>query len=116
MLRNELEACLLATIPGTRVNGNRQHRLYNTTNILFEGCDSDALMMGLEGIAVSNGSACTAASVDPSHVLLAMGLNETEAFSCLRFSLGRFNEETELATVQQSLRAVAEKLRAFALV
>ena len=53
--------------------------------------------MGLEGIAVSNGSACTAASIDPSHVLLAMGLNETEAFSCLRFSLGRFNTEADVA-------------------
>ncbi|MGI4760153.1 MAG: cysteine desulfurase family protein [Janthinobacterium lividum] len=112
-LRDELEASLLA-IPGTRVNGNPQHRLYNTTNIQFEGCDSDALIMGLDGIAVSNGSACTAASLDPSHVLLAMGLDETAAFSCLRFSLGRFTAAAELPVVQQAVAEVVEKLRAFA--
>ena len=112
-LRDELEAGLL-TIPGTRVNGNQKHRLYNTTNILFEGCDSDALIMGLEGIAVSNGSACTAASVDPSHVLLAMGLDETAAFSCLRFSLGRFSETGELPEVRQALVEVVQQLRAYA--
>ena len=112
-LRDELEAGLL-TIPGTRINGNRQHRLYNTTNILFEGCDSDALIMGLEDIAVSNGSACTAASVDPSHVLLAMGLDETAAFSCLRFSLGRFSVAGELPEVRQALVEVVPQLRAYA--
>ena len=112
-LRDELEAGLLA-ISGTRVNGNRQHRLYNTTNIRFEGCDSDAMMMGLEGIAVSNGSACTAASVDPSHVLLAMGLDETEAFSCLRFSLGRFNQVKDLAVSHAAMTETVKMLRAFA--
>ena len=112
-LRDELEAGLLA-IPGTRVNGNRQHRLHNTTNIRFEGCDSDAMIMGLEGIAVSNGSACTAASVDPSHVLLAMGLSETEAFSCLRFSLGRFNNEAELPKVRQMANSETLHLRSCA--
>ena len=111
-LRDELEAGLL-TIPGTRVNGNRQHRLYSTTNILFESCDSDAMIMGLEGIAVSNGSACTAASVDPSHVLLAMGLNETGAFWCLRFSLGRFSKAEELAAIQTLVVEVVRKLRTF---
>ncbi|AMR28259.1 cysteine desulfurase IscS [Hymenobacter psoromatis] len=114
-LRDELEAGLL-TIPGTHVNGNQQHRLYNTTNILFEGCDSDALIMGLTGIAVSNGSACTAASVDPSHVLLAMGLDETAAFSCLRFSLGRFSGVAELPEVRQTLAGVVQQLRAYAAV
>ena len=70
-LRDQLETALLR-ISGTRVNGNRENRLYNTTNIYVANCDSDALIMGLTGIAVSNGSACTAASIDPSHVLLAM--------------------------------------------
>jgi cysteine desulfurase len=113
-LRDELEAGLLA-IPGTRVNGNREHRLYNTTNILFEGCDSDAMIMGLEGIAVSNGSACTAASMDPSHVLLAMGLDETEAFSCLRFSLGRFNEISDVLLLEKLILQEVGTLRALAL-
>ena len=110
-LRSLLETALL-TIPGTRVNGNREHRLYNTTNIYFENCDSDALIMGLEGIAVSNGSACTAASIDPSHVLLAMGLTETEAFSCLRFSLGRFNTEADVTATVAAIKGIVEELRA----
>ncbi|AQG80503.1 cysteine desulfurase family protein [Spirosoma montaniterrae] len=110
-LRDRLETELL-TIPGTRINGNQQHRLYNTTNILFENCDSDALIMGLEGIAVSNGSACTAASIDPSHVLLAMGLSEQEAFSCLRFSVGRFNTEADITATVSAVKHVVEELRA----
>ena len=110
-LRDQLETALL-NIPGTRVNGNREHRLYNTTNIYFEHCDSDALIMGLTDIAVSNGSACTAASIDPSHVLLAMGLTETEAFSCLRFSLGRFNTEADVVATVDAVKGVVDELRA----
>lgn len=110
-LRNRLEAELL-TISGTSVNGDRTHRLYNTTNILFRDCDSDALIMGLNGIAVSNGSACTAASIDPSHVLLAMGLSDTEAFSCLRFSLGRFTTEADIIATVEAVKGVVEGLRA----
>ena len=110
-LRDRLETELL-TISGTRVNGDTGNRLYNTTNIYFEHCDSDALIMGLAGIAVSNGSACTAASINPSHVLLAMGLTETEAFSCLRFSLGRFNTEADVIATISGVREVVEELRA----
>ncbi len=111
VLRDQLETALL-TIPGTRINGDQQHRLYNVTNIYFDNCDSDALIMGLNGMAVSNGSACTAASIDPSHVLLAMGLNETEAFSCLRFSLGRFTTEADVAVAIDEVKGVVEELRA----
>ncbi|KYG81663.1 cysteine desulfurase IscS [Roseivirga ehrenbergii] len=89
-LRNYLETELLK-IPGTKVNGNRTHRLPNTTNIYFEGIDSDALMMGMPNIMVSNGSACTSALIESSHVLHAMGLMELEAFNCLRFGLGKLN-------------------------
>lgn len=110
-LRGRLETALLA-IPGTHVNGDSTNRLYNTTNIYLENCDSDALIMGLDDIAISNGSACTAASIDPSHVLLAMGLTETEAFSCLRFSLGRFNTEADVLTTADAIRGVVEELRA----
>jgi cysteine desulfurase len=109
-LRDQLETALL-TIPGTRVNGNRANRLPNTTNICFENCDSDALIMGLEGIAVSNGSACTAASIDPSHVLLALGLTDTEAFSCLRFSLGRFTTEADVTATFAAVEEVVAGLR-----
>ena len=110
-LRDTLENELLK-IPHTRLNGNCENRLYNTTNVLFEGCDSDALIMGLENIAVSNGSACTSASIDPSHVLMALGMTETEAFSCIRFSLGRFNTTDEMPQVVAAVRKVVEDLRA----
>lgn len=110
-LRDMLESSLLQ-IDGTRINGNSENRLYNVTNILFEGCDSDALIMGLNDISVSNGSACTSASIEPSHVLLAHGLSEMEAFSCLRFSLGRFNEAEEVKKVVDNLKRGVEVLRA----
>ena len=110
-LRDSLENELLK-IEGARINGHRQSRLYNVTNILFEGCDSDALIMGLGDIAISNGSACTSASIEPSHVLIAHGLSETEAFSCLRFSLGRFNSVEEVHQVAGKVRLVVEGLRA----
>ena len=110
-LRDELEKALLQ-IPDTSVNGNLDHRLYNTTNIRFNGCDSDALIMGLQDIAVSNGSACTSASIDPSHVLMALGMTETEAFSCIRFSFGRFNKTEEISVVVDAVRKVVESLRA----
>ena len=110
-LRDMLESNLLQ-IEGTRINGNLNNRLYNVTNILFEGCDSDALIMGLNDISVSNGSACTSASIEPSHVLLAHGLSEMEAFGCLRFSLGRFNENSEIFKVVAAVEGVIENLRA----
>jgi cysteine desulfurase len=110
-LRDQLEQALLS-ISGTKVNGNTQHRLYNTLNIQFEHCDSDAMIMGLEGIAVSNGSACTSASVEPSHVLIALGQTEKEAFSALRFSLGRFTTEEEVIKVAGAVKVVVEGLRA----
>ncbi|HEV7347896.1 cysteine desulfurase family protein [Telluribacter sp.] len=111
-LRDMLESELLK-IESTLVNGNREQRLYNVTNILFQGCDSDALIMGLEDIAVSNGSACTSASIEPSHVLLAHGLSETEAFFCIRFSLGRFNTAEEMQQVVEAINRSVAYLRTF---
>ncbi len=111
-LRDTLEEALLQ-IPNTAVNGTKEQRLYNITNIRFEACDSDALIMGLQDIAVSNGSACTSTSVDPSHVLMALGMTETEAFSCIRFSLGRFNQAEEIPVVVEAVRKVVEGLRAW---
>jgi cysteine desulfurase len=110
-LRDTLETELLQ-IERTHLNGNPQNRLYNVTNVLFEGCDSDALIMGLENIAVSNGSACTSASIEPSHVLMALGMTETEAFSCIRFSLGRFNTPEEIPQVVAAVKKVVGQLRA----
>jgi cysteine desulfurase len=116
-LRDHLESQLLK-IDNTRINGNTKARLANTTNILFRGADSDALIMGLSNpesdlplIAVSNGSACTSASIEPSHVLTAMGLDETEAFNSIRFSLGKFNTKKEVNIVIDALKAVVVGLR-----
>jgi cysteine desulfurase len=116
-LRNYLETELLK-IEDTTINGNIGARLYNTSNILFRGADSDAMIMGLSNpdndlplIAVSNGSACTSASIDPSHVLTAMGLNETAAFNSIRFSLGKFNTKKEIDIVIESVKNVVISLR-----
>lgn len=117
-LRDFLEAELLK-IEGTSVNGNIEKRLYNTTNILFRGVDSEAMIMGLSNsendlpiIAVSNGSACTSASIEPSHVLTAMGLDEIAAFSSIRFSLGKYNSKEEIKVVIDSVKEVVGQLRA----
>jgi cysteine desulfurase len=116
-LRDLLESELLK-INGTSVNGNKEKRLYNTTNIMFEGIDSDAMIMGLSKIennspliAVSNGSACTSTNIEPSHVLTAMGLNENESFSCIRFSIGKFNTKKEIEVVIDAVRNVIRGLR-----
>lgn len=116
-LRNYLETELL-TIADTSVNGNKESRLYNTSNILFKGADSDAIIMGLSNpdnnlplIAVSNGSACTSASIEPSHVLTAMGLDENSAFNSIRFSLGKYNTKKEIRVVIDSVKKVVSELR-----
>ncbi|HRE58190.1 MAG TPA: cysteine desulfurase family protein [Candidatus Kapabacteria bacterium] len=117
-LRDYLEHQLL-TIDNTSINGNRESRLYTTSNIMFRGVDSDAMIMGLSNpehdiplIAVSNGSACTSASIEPSHVLTAMGLDEVAAFSSIRFSLGKFNTKKEMDTVIDAVKNVVNTLRA----
>lgn len=116
-LRDYLESELLK-IENTSINGNTTDRLANTTNILFLGADSDAVIMGLSNpesdmplIAVSNGSACTSASIEPSHVLIAMGLDETAAFNSIRFSLGKFNSKKEINIVIDTLKTVIGRLR-----
>jgi cysteine desulfurase len=118
-LRNSFEAGLLK-IDDTFVVGNTENRLFNTTNICFKGVDSDALIMALSVsdettplIAVSNGSACTSASVEPSHVLTAMGLDEATAFNCIRFSLSKFTTDEELKITVAAVKRAVEKLRSF---
>jgi len=96
VLRDRLEQHILDRIPATRVNGapvSSVLRVPNTTNIRFDGIDSDALLIALDlkGFAVSSGAACSSGAPEPSHVLLAMGLSRLEARSSIRFSLGRSN-------------------------
>ena len=113
-LRDYLEANLLA-IYETSVNGNVENRLYNTSNILFRGADSDAIIMGLSNpdndLPLIAGSACTSATIEPSHVLTAMGLDEVAAFSSIRFSVGIFNTKIEMDIVIDTVNDVVEKLR-----
>lgn len=117
LLRNYLETEILK-IEGTTVNGSVSNRLFNTSNILFTGADSDAMIMGLSNpdfdfpmIAVSNGSACTSASVEPSYVLTEMGLDEVSAFNSIRFSLGKYNTMEEMDIVTSSVKKVVCSLR-----
>lgn len=94
-LRKKLETALLDV--GASVNGNTKYRLPNVTNLSFDNIEAEGLMMRLnKHIAVSSGSACTSASLEPSHVLKAMGLSDAKAFSTIRFGLGRFTTDAEI--------------------
>ncbi|MBS1758869.1 MAG: cysteine desulfurase [Bacteroidetes bacterium] len=97
-LRNELENELLK-IPDTFVNGSKESRIHNVSNICFKGFDANVLIGRMKNVAVSNGSACTAAIVESSHVLTAMGLTDDDAFASIRFSLGKFNTKEEIKSV-----------------
>ncbi|MBZ4040951.1 MULTISPECIES: cysteine desulfurase family protein [Flavobacterium] len=102
-LRDILEIELL-NIRGVFINGSKEHRLYNTINACFPNFDANMFIDRYQTIAVSNGSACTSALFEPSHVLLAMGLNDTDAFSAIRFSLSNKNTEQEILTVISSIK------------
>ncbi|SFC93408.1 cysteine desulfurase [Flexibacter flexilis DSM 6793] len=97
-LRNELENELLK-IPDTFVNGSTENRIHNVSNICFKGFDANVLIGRMKNVAVSNGSACTSAIVEPSYVLTAMGLSDDDAFASIRFSLGKFNTKEEIKLV-----------------
>ena len=112
-LRDRLESSLLDRIPGTTVNGNGA-RVPNTTNISFDGVEAEALLIALdlEGIAVSTGSACSSGTLEPSHVLRAMGLTPRRAQCSIRFSLGLGNTDGEVDRVVGVLPPLVDKLRA----
>ncbi len=95
-LRNQLEISILKALPNTFVNGNQAQRMANLTNICFAGLDGETLLTRLKDIAVSSGSACTSASVLPSHVIKALGRSDDDAYSSIRFSLGRFTTKEEI--------------------
>ena len=104
-LRDRLEQSILDRIPDTRVNGAGAQRVPNTTNVRFDGVDSDALLIALDlnGFAVSSGAACSSGAPEPSHVLLAMGLTRLEARSSIRFSLGRSNTAAQVDALVEAL-------------
>lgn len=107
-LRDHLEEKLLK-IEDTFVNGNRERRLYNVTNICFKNNDIDTLMTRLNNIAVSNASACNASSIEPSHVLKALGLSDKESFASIRFSLGKYNTREEIDNALNRINTLLTK-------
>jgi cysteine desulfurase len=112
-LRDRLEAGILRAVPGTAVNGSPDYRVPNTTNISFDHVEAESLLIALdlEGVAVSTGSACSSGTLEPSHVLKAMGFNAHRTQNSIRFSLGAGNTETEIDRVIAVLPRIVEKLR-----
>jgi len=109
----DVEAGLLERVPHSMVNGHRTKRLPGTTNISFEYVEGESILLQLDmlGIAVSTGSACSTGSLEPSHVLMAMGLNHEQAHASIRFSLGHGNSEEDVDYVLAELPPVIERLR-----
>lgn len=112
-LRDQLEAAISAHVDGARFNGSRIHRLPTIANVAFADVDGESLVLALdvEGIAVSSGAACTSGSLEPSHVLLAMGLSYKDAQSAIRFSLGMQTTTADIAKILQALLTCLGRLR-----
>ena len=112
-LRDALESQILARVPGTARNGSPEPRVANTTNISFDRVEAESLLIALdlEGIAVSTGSACSSGTLEPSHVLKAMGLPAHRTQNSIRFSLGAANTEQDVERVVAVLPGIVEKLR-----
>ena len=111
ILRNKLESEILQNISDVKVNGNITNRLPNLTNISFGKVDGENLLMSFRDIAVSSGSACTSASVEPSYVLKAIGLSDVMAYASIRFSLGKYITEAEIDFTIKYVKEVVEALR-----
>jgi len=112
-MRDRLQDALMAAIPNARINGGGADRLPNTTSIAFEFVEGEAILLLLSelGVCASSGSACTSGSLEPSHVLRAMGVPFTCAHGSIRFSLSRFTTEQEIETVIRELPPIIARLR-----
>lgn len=112
-LRDRLENSILSKIPNTIRNGSKDQRLPNTTNIAFEFVEAEAILLLLDGLGIcaSSGSACTTGSLDPSHVLTAMGLSPMRARGCVRFSLGIYNTDEDVDYLLKHLPPIIKRLR-----
>jgi len=112
-LRDKLETELVNRIPNAIVNGDRENRLPNTTSIAFEYVEGEAILLLMDeyGICASSGSACTSGSLEPSHVLRAMGVPFTAAHGSIRFSLSIYNTEEEIDFIVEKLPPIIERLR-----
>jgi len=114
LLRDSLEARILADIPRTWVNGLDGERIANTSSLTFSGTEGEAVLVGLDefGIAASSASACSAVHSDPSYVLRAMGLSRDEAEATIRFSFGRQSMTAHIDRVLEVLASIIQRLRA----
>src|SRR5262249_25941423 len=112
-IRDRLERGILNAVPSTSINGDVNGRVPNTTNISFDGIEAESLLIALdlEGGAVSTGSACSSGSLEPSHVLRAMGGSNARTRNSLRFSLGPENTDAEVEFVLSVLPGLVTKLR-----
>lgn len=112
-LRDKLESAILKNCPDCRINGDTQNRLPNTSNISFEYIEGEAILLMLDqfGICASSGSACTSGSLEPSHVLRAMGVPFTAAHGSIRFSLSRYNTEEEVDFAIEKTPPIIHRLR-----
>ncbi len=110
-LRDRLWEGISARLDGLSINGSREHRLPWNLNASFDGVDGEALLLGMDDIAVSSGSACTTDTPEPSHVLRAMGVKPALAHASLRFGLGRFTTEEEIDYAVDKVARVVERLR-----
>lgn len=111
ILRNKLEQGILQNISDVKINGNHENRLPNLTNISFGNVDGENLLLSFRDIAVSSGSACTSASVEPSYVLKSIGLIDDLAYASIRFSLGKFTTEEEIDFTINYVKELVESLR-----
>jgi cysteine desulfurase len=110
-LRDKLKAKLESQLDYVHVNGTMEHHLPGNLNMSFVYVEGESLLMGINDIAVSSGSACTSATLEPSYVLKALGLGDDVAHSSIRFGLGRFNSEAEVDYVADKIIDVVQKLR-----
>ena len=112
-LRDKLEGAILEKCPGSMLNGDKDNRLPNTSNISFEYIEGEAILLMLDkyGICASSGSACTSGSLEPSHVLRAMGVPFTAAHGSIRFSLSRYNTEEEVDYTIEKIPSIINRLR-----
>jgi cysteine desulfurase len=110
-LRDRLKDKLTSALDEVYINGSWEHRLPHNLNISFNYVEGESLLMGINDIAVSSGSACTSATLEPSYVLKALGAGDDLAHSSIRFGLGRFNTVEEVDYVAAKVIDVVEKLR-----
>ncbi|MBM3748062.1 MAG: aminotransferase class V-fold PLP-dependent enzyme, partial [Acidobacteria bacterium] len=110
-LRDRLRDRILAELDEVYINGSMEHRLPNSLNLSFAYVEGESLLMGLKDVAVSSGSACTSATLEPSYVLKALGVGDELAHTSIRFGLGRFNNEEEVDYVAGRVIEAVQRLR-----